>query len=368
MSMRSEKIPKKYHEAVVRWRDTYLPDYQLLIDNWDRFFPRIPSSSCALSARWGCARRSSVAIARASPRRPAPRARRQPGRSSARCHPCPGLDRVRLDPAAPADPRPGPGGAGPVLGHADDGRGASPRLSDAAPAAREDWSSVSDTRAPTWSKRSSRCAPARTSGCLQRRLRLLRRQHHFLLPDRPGRQVPARHAEGQRLQADGREHAADAARGGLPSRHRRRADAALGRAGGAGLVFITMETCRRRSTSGCRAASRCSATSAAAAPTSLRAQADEERRGAAGVLRGGRKVIDDLNMRFIRARLPELGPKQAEAVRRKVVDEGETEHGIRRRICCACPQGVLPPSRRAGVPLGRCRRRPYEDLDATSST
>ena len=42
MSMRSEKIPKKYHDAVVRWRDTYLPDYNLLIENWDRFFPKDP--------------------------------------------------------------------------------------------------------------------------------------------------------------------------------------------------------------------------------------------------------------------------------------------------------------------------------------
>ncbi len=42
MSMRSEKIPKKYHDAVVRWRETYLPDYDLLIENWDRFFPKDP--------------------------------------------------------------------------------------------------------------------------------------------------------------------------------------------------------------------------------------------------------------------------------------------------------------------------------------
>jgi 1,2-phenylacetyl-CoA epoxidase catalytic subunit len=35
-------LPKKYHEAVERWRDTYLPDYRLLIDNWEKFFPRDP--------------------------------------------------------------------------------------------------------------------------------------------------------------------------------------------------------------------------------------------------------------------------------------------------------------------------------------
>jgi len=42
MSMRSEKLPRKYHDAVERWRDTYLPDYNLLIENWDRFFPKDP--------------------------------------------------------------------------------------------------------------------------------------------------------------------------------------------------------------------------------------------------------------------------------------------------------------------------------------
>jgi len=32
-------LPKKYHQAVERWRDIFLPDYQLLQDNWERFFP-----------------------------------------------------------------------------------------------------------------------------------------------------------------------------------------------------------------------------------------------------------------------------------------------------------------------------------------
>src|SRR5678815_1013831 len=36
------EIPKKYHDAVVLWRQTYLPDYDYLISNWERFFPRDP--------------------------------------------------------------------------------------------------------------------------------------------------------------------------------------------------------------------------------------------------------------------------------------------------------------------------------------
>ena len=36
------EIPKKYHQAVEKWRDTYLPDYGLLLRNWERFFPHEP--------------------------------------------------------------------------------------------------------------------------------------------------------------------------------------------------------------------------------------------------------------------------------------------------------------------------------------
>jgi len=36
------ELPKRYHDAVVRWRQMYLPDYDYLIGNWDRFFPRDP--------------------------------------------------------------------------------------------------------------------------------------------------------------------------------------------------------------------------------------------------------------------------------------------------------------------------------------
>lgn len=38
----TSELPKKYHDAVVRWRQTYLPDFDYLIENWDRYFPRDP--------------------------------------------------------------------------------------------------------------------------------------------------------------------------------------------------------------------------------------------------------------------------------------------------------------------------------------
>jgi len=40
MNVRKTHLPKRYHQAVTRWRDTYLPDYQFLLDNWERFFPK----------------------------------------------------------------------------------------------------------------------------------------------------------------------------------------------------------------------------------------------------------------------------------------------------------------------------------------
>ena len=32
MSVRTASLPKPFHDAVVRWRETYLPDYDLLLD------------------------------------------------------------------------------------------------------------------------------------------------------------------------------------------------------------------------------------------------------------------------------------------------------------------------------------------------
>jgi 1,2-phenylacetyl-CoA epoxidase catalytic subunit len=42
MSFRTATLPKKYHDAVLKWRDTYLPDYDYLLENWDKHFPNEP--------------------------------------------------------------------------------------------------------------------------------------------------------------------------------------------------------------------------------------------------------------------------------------------------------------------------------------
>lgn len=42
MSTRTTTIPKPFHDAVLKWRETFLPDYEFLIDNWDKHFPKDP--------------------------------------------------------------------------------------------------------------------------------------------------------------------------------------------------------------------------------------------------------------------------------------------------------------------------------------
>jgi len=60
------------------------------------------------------------------------------------------------------------------------------------------------------------------------------------------------------------------------------------------------------------------------------------------------KLIDDLNMRFIRARLPKLKLAEAEALRRRVIEEGETVQGIAPEDLVRMPHPEF--FRRRGVP------------------
>lgn len=40
MSMTKTHLPSKFHDAVVKWRETYLPDYDFLLEHWDKYFPK----------------------------------------------------------------------------------------------------------------------------------------------------------------------------------------------------------------------------------------------------------------------------------------------------------------------------------------
>ena len=42
MQSRETYLPKKYHNAVERWRETFIPDYDFLQENWERTFPKEP--------------------------------------------------------------------------------------------------------------------------------------------------------------------------------------------------------------------------------------------------------------------------------------------------------------------------------------
>ena len=40
MGLTKTYIPKKFHDAVVRWQETYLPDFDFLQEHWDKYFPK----------------------------------------------------------------------------------------------------------------------------------------------------------------------------------------------------------------------------------------------------------------------------------------------------------------------------------------
>lgn len=57
MEMQTTTLPGNFHRAVEDWRDLYLPDYNLLMENWERFFPREPRFKlCAFRAVGMCSR------------------------------------------------------------------------------------------------------------------------------------------------------------------------------------------------------------------------------------------------------------------------------------------------------------------------
>ena len=40
MTTRKAFLPKHLHAATVKWQQTYLPDFDFLLDNWDKYFPK----------------------------------------------------------------------------------------------------------------------------------------------------------------------------------------------------------------------------------------------------------------------------------------------------------------------------------------
>ncbi|HEX3126782.1 MAG TPA: Phenylacetic acid catabolic protein [Thermoanaerobaculia bacterium] len=42
MNVKTTTLPKQFHDAVLKWKDAYLPDYEFLLENWEKHFPREP--------------------------------------------------------------------------------------------------------------------------------------------------------------------------------------------------------------------------------------------------------------------------------------------------------------------------------------
>lgn len=56
MAVSEVKLPKNFHQAVEDWRDTFLPDYQFLMDSWEKHFPKEPRFElCAYREMGVCA-------------------------------------------------------------------------------------------------------------------------------------------------------------------------------------------------------------------------------------------------------------------------------------------------------------------------
>ncbi|MEM9557329.1 MAG: Phenylacetic acid catabolic protein [Acidobacteriota bacterium] len=55
MAVRETHLPKKYHQAVEDWRDTFLPDYGFLLEAWEKHFPKEPMFKlCAYREKGVC--------------------------------------------------------------------------------------------------------------------------------------------------------------------------------------------------------------------------------------------------------------------------------------------------------------------------
>ncbi len=55
MAVREAQLPKRYHDAVVHWRETFMPDFDFLLDSWEKHFPKErPFKLCAFREKGIC--------------------------------------------------------------------------------------------------------------------------------------------------------------------------------------------------------------------------------------------------------------------------------------------------------------------------
>jgi 1,2-phenylacetyl-CoA epoxidase catalytic subunit len=352
--MRSTTLPKKYHDAVERWRDTYLPDYDLLIRNWDRFFPKDPQFELCAFRELGMCGEVECGEFKGQPK---------------------ATEAAKLDPSQAAHL------LGAIRAQASTEFGSIQQHQLTLARAQDeqdqfwvmrmmaeelrhgyqmlhllledDWSSVTDTSGED----------------MVEEILSMRTGSHILgafnvdfdsfvdnitfccLIDRVGKyqlamqKVSAYQPMAESMPQMLREEAFHLATGVVPMR--RWAEQAA-----RGSIYITMDDMQKVLNKWL--------------PRGLEMFGDE--RGGGTNVRFGlkpmknaeaqqeyydevEKVVADLNMRFIRARLPELGPREAEDLLRRVSEDGETREGIRPEDLLRIPHKEF--FRRRGVPAFR---------------
>ena len=368
MNMRSEEIPKKYHDAVVRWRDTFLPDYRLLIDNWDRFFPKDPQFRLCAFREMGMCGEIECGDRKGEPKATDPKdlAPEQAAHllGAIRAQASTEFGSIQQHQLTLARAQEEQDQFWVMRMMAEELRHGYQMLHLLL---EKDWESVSDTSGGEMVEEIlSMSTGSHVLGAFNVDFDSFVDNITFCcLIDRVGKyqlamqKISAYQPMAESMPQMLREEAFHLATGVVPMR--RWAEQAAG-----GSVLITMDDMQKAINKWL--------------PRGLEMFGDE-RGGGTNVRYGLKpmknaeaqqdyyeevgKVVDDLNIRFIRARLPELGPREAEALRRKVVDEWESDSGIQPEDLLRLPHKEF--FRRRGVPafswIGVDGSR-YEDLDA----
>jgi len=60
MNVEQVTLDRKYHDAVVHWRKHWMPDYDVLLENWDKYFPK--DEQFCLCAKMECGTPTTIKV------------------------------------------------------------------------------------------------------------------------------------------------------------------------------------------------------------------------------------------------------------------------------------------------------------------